>query len=84
MKKALEQRQQVMWPRTRFRMPLEAKSWLILERDALQRRVKQGAMSGLHMVRQAVLVYGKAVILARYHHLPRCQVLHRFRGARRV
>ena len=74
---ALEQGQQVVWPGARFRVTLEAECRPVLERDALQRAVEQGAMRGLDIVRQRILGDGKAVVLARDHDLPCREVLDR-------
>ena len=75
--KAIEQRQQIMRPGTRFRVSLKAESRLICQGDALQRAIEQGAMRRNNVIRQGRLIDGKTMILAGDHHLPAFEVLHR-------
>src|SRR6185437_3271519 len=78
---ALEQRFQVVWPRTGFRVSLEAEHRLVLERESLQRAVEQRAVRRSHISRQGRLVHGEAMILAGDEHTAGIQVLHRVIGA---
>ena len=60
----LKQGFEIVRPRARLRVPLKAERGQGLVPHALQRAVKQRAMRGQQRIRQALLGYGKAVILA--------------------
>src|SRR5580704_15780833 len=71
---ALEQRLQIVRPRARLGMALEAERRPILEGDALERAVEQRAVRRLDPRRQSRLIDREAVILAGDEHPPRLEV----------
>ena len=62
-------------------VPLEPKGRYVGQFNTLQAAIKKRAVRGAHMARQAVLVHGKAVILARDVYAPVIEILYRMVGA---
>src|SRR5690349_5749772 len=74
---AIEQIADVVWPRTRFRMPLKTERGTIGPCEPLEGTVEQGYMGRPQVSADRRGIDGEAVVLARDDDLTRVEVLHR-------
>src|SRR5687768_13168805 len=70
-----------MRPRARLRMPLETEGRPIRAGQPLEGTVEERNVRRPQGRGYGSRIYGEAVVLARNHHLPRVEVLHRVVGA---
>src|SRR5258706_15932013 len=76
-REAVEQVTDVVRPRARLRVPLEAERRTIGARQSLEGAVEEGHVRGPEVCPQRRRIYGKTVVLAGDHHLPGIEVFHR-------
>src|SRR2546430_5473456 len=79
--KPVEQISQIVRPRARLRVPLEAERWLVGEREPLQRAIEERDVGNARGGRQRRRIDGEAVVLAGNQHLSGILVEHRMVGA---